>query len=89
MLVLGTNDKEQIHVGAEVVLRFRKSSTGGGCKILIEATDKLSIKRTKDTIENLALAQLKIPWSKPTKKRMIAALSIPLSLENNQAPAKE
>lgn len=59
MLVLGINDKEQIHVGTEVVLRFRKSSTGGGWKILIEATDKLSIKRTKDSFTNPSSGAIK------------------------------
>lgn len=54
MLVLGINTKEEIWLSNEVVLSFRRQTTGGGWKILIEAPKSIEIQRKprdKETIE--------------------------------------
>lgn len=50
MLVLGIRDKEQIRLGNQIVLRFRRSDEGGGWKILIEAPIQTEIQRESDDL---------------------------------------
>lgn len=61
MLVLGINTKEEIWLNNEVVLSFRRQTTGSGWKILIEAPRDVQVTRKPRSLDSGPKSDQELP----------------------------